>query len=418
MMPVIRRGRYQNSIGEGGEKNRLREGTCSLLEGKERVMKRISFFSVIALILILGLSLISAMAQEPVVIGSISPLTGTNAVQGSDMKNGEEMAMEEVNAAGGVLGRPLKIMFEDTESRPKGGIDAAHKLVEVNKVPVIVGAYSSGISLPTGEYTNAQKIVQISVASTSPSLREVGPYFFNSIGLDEVMGTELARFAMDDSGAKRFASITVNNPFGIGIEIWTKAHVDSHGGEVVTLVRYDERKPDYRAEIERLFSKKPEAIFFTAYGTESMLILKQAYEMGLTPPKGWWADYITMWVNEVIPETADGIKGLDNGIGFGRYDHYRDAYVKRFGKEPMTSFGAYGYDAVWLVALAMNFANSTQSDDVREALFPVSKIYHGATGDKTFDKDGMQEVDFYVRYITKVVTEAGEKKLTFVPYGE
>lgn len=379
-------------------------------------MKRFAFPGVILFILLLTTLPNSSMAQEPVVIGSISPLTGTNAVQGNDMKNGEELAMEEVNAAGGVLGRPLKILFEDTESRPKGGIDAVHKLVEVNKVPVIVGAYSSGISLPTGEYTNAQKVVQISVASTSPSLREVGPYFFNSIGLDEVMGTELARFAMEDSGAKRFASITVNNPFGIGIEIWSKKYVDEHGGEIVTLVRYDERKPDYRAEIERLFSKNPEAIFFTAYGTESKLILKQAYEMGLKPPKGWWADYLTMWINEVIPETAEGIKGTEAGIGFGRYDQYRDGYMKKFGKEPMTAYGGYGYDAVWLVALAINFANSTKPDDVRKAMFPVSRIYHGATGEKTFDKDGMQAVDYYVRYITKIVTEEGKKKLTIVPY--
>lgn len=379
-------------------------------------MKKLAFLGTIVLMIMSVGWLNSAIAKEPVVIGSISPLTGTNAVQGNDMKNAEQLALEEVNAAGGVLGRPLKILFEDTESRPKGGIDAAHKLVEVNKVPVVVGAYSSGISVPTGEYTNAQKVVQISVASTSPALRKIGPYFFNSIGLDEVIGTELAKFAMDDSGAKRFASITVNNPFGIGIEIWSKAYVEQQGGEVVTLVRYDERKPDYRAEIERLFSKKPEAIFFTAYGTESKLILKQAYEMGLKPPKGWWADYLTMWVNEVIPETAEGIKGLECGIGFGKYDHYRNAYKKKFGKEPVTAFGAYGYDAVWLVALGINFANSTKSDDIRKALYPVSRIYYGATGDKSFDKDGMQVVENYVRYITKVVTEAGKKKLTYVPY--
>jgi len=379
-------------------------------------MKRLVMLgTIVLLIMSVGLP-ISGFAKKPVVIGSISPLTGTNAVQGNDMKNGEELAMEEVNAAGGVLGKPLKILFEDSESRPKGGMDAAHKLVGVNKVPVIVGAYSSGISLPTGEYTNAQKVVQIGVASTSPGLRKIGPYYFNAIGLDEVIGTELAKFAMEDSGAKRFASITVNNPFGIGIEIWSKAYVEQQGGEVVTLVRYDERKPDYRAEIERLFSKKPEAIFFTAYGTESKLILKQAYEMGLAPPKGWWADYLTMWVNEVIPETAEGIKGLECGIGFGKYDHYRDAYKKRFGKEPMTAFGAYGYDAVWLVALAINFANSTKSDDIRKTLFPVSKIYFGATGDKSFDQDGMQVAENYVRYITKVVSEAGKKKLTFAPY--
>jgi branched-chain amino acid transport system substrate-binding protein len=379
-------------------------------------MKKITSLGAVLLVIVSFGVCNSAVAQEPVVIGSISPLTGTNAVQGNDMKNGEELAMEEINAAGGVLGRPLKILFEDTESRPKGGIDAVHKLVEVNKVPVVVGAYSSGISLPTGEYTNAQQIIQISVGSTSPELRKVGPYFFNSIGLDDVMGTELAKFAMEDSGAKRFASITVNNPFGIGIEIWTKKYVEEHGGEVVTLVRYDERKPDYRAEIERLFSKDPEAIFFTAYGTESRLILKQAYEMGLKPPKGWWADYLTMWVNEVIPETAEGIKGTEAGLGFGRYEHYREAYKERFGKEPTTAYGGYGYDAVWLVALAINFAQSTRPDDIRKAMTPVSKIYYGATGEKAFDEDGMQVTDYYLRYITKVVTENGKKKLTIVPY--
>jgi branched-chain amino acid transport system substrate-binding protein len=278
-------------------------------------MKRFAFPGIILLILLLTTLPNSSIAQEPVVIGSISPLTGTNAVQGSDMKNGEELAMEEVNAAGGVLGRPLKILFEDTESRPKGGIDAAHKLVEVNKVSVIVGAYSSGISLPTGEYTNAQKIVQISVASTSPALRKVGPYFFNSIGLDEVMGTELAKFAMEDSGAKRFASITVNNPFGIGIEIWSKAYVDTHGGEVVTMVRYDERKPDYRAEIERLFSKNPEAIFFTAYGTESKLILKQAYEMGF--PRAGGLITSQCGSTKSSRRRQEGSKALIRGLALG-----------------------------------------------------------------------------------------------------
>ena len=71
---------------------------------------------------------------------------------------------------------------------------------------------------------------------------------------------------------------------------------------------------------------------------------------------------------------------------------------------------------MWLVALAINFANSTKSDDIRKAMFPVSRIYYGATGEKAFDKDGMQVIDYYVRYITKVDTEAGKKKLTIVPY--
>ena len=353
----------------------------------------------LAALLIAGMSA-SSGAAEPVIIGSICPLTGTNAVQGLDMKRGEQMALEEINAAGGICGRPLKIIWEDTESSAKGGMDAVHKLVEINKVPLIIGAYSSGISLPTGQWTNSKKVIQIAEASTSPKLREIGPYFFNIIGLDEVMGTMLAAFALE-SGAKTFASITVNNPFGIGIEIWTKKTIDGAGKKWLEAVRYDEKKTDYRAEIERLFAKKPEAVFFTSYGTESKLILKQAYEMGLKPSKGWYADYPTMWSNEVIPESAEGILGLKIGkAGGARLEEYQAAYQKRYGKgAKQTAFGAYAYDATWVAALALSMTGSTDTDKIAKALHIVSKVYGGVTGDKGFDQDGMQVTDYYQRMV-------------------
>jgi len=339
-------------------------------------------------------------AAEPIIIGSINPLTGTNAVQGQDMKRGEALALEEINAAGGICGRPLKIIFEDTESSPKGGMDAVHKLVEVNKVPLILGAYSSGISLPTGQWTNSKRVIQIAEASTSPKLREIGPYFFDVMGLDEVMGTNLAKFAIE-TGAKKFASITVNNPFGIGIEIWTEKTVKDAGKEWVEAVRYDEKKTDYRAEIERLFAKKPEIVFFTAYGTESKLLLKQAYEMGLKPSMGWYADYMTMWSNEVIPETAEGIKGLVIGTDVGaRLEEYQAAYKKGYGAQAkQTAFGAYAYDATWIAALALAMAGQTDTDKIANALYAVSRVYNGVTGDKSFDKDGMQITDYYRRMV-------------------
>jgi branched-chain amino acid transport system substrate-binding protein len=364
-----------------------------------RLVLSIVWVSFLAGLLIAGMP-VSSQAAEPVVIGSISPLTGTNAVQGLDMKRGEELALEEINAAGGIGGRPLKIIWEDTESSSKGGMDAVHKLVEINKVPLILGAYSSGISLPTGQWTNSKKVIQIAEASTSPKLRDIGPYFFDIMGLDEVMGTMLAEFALD-SGAKTFASITVNNPFGIGIEIWTKKTIDKAGRKWLQAVRYDEKKTDYRAEIERLFAKKPEAVFFTAYGTESKLILKQAYEMGLKPSKGWYADYMTMWSNEVIPRTAEGINGLVIGTTTGsRLKEYQAAYQKRYGKgAKQTAFGAYAYDATWVAALALSMAGSTDTDKIASALQIVSKIYNGVTGDKSFDKDGMQVTDYYQRKV-------------------
>jgi ABC-type branched-subunit amino acid transport system substrate-binding protein len=171
----------------------------------------------------------------------------------------------------------------------------------------------------------------------------------------------------------------------------------------VEAVRYDEKKTDYRAELERLFAKNPEVVFFTAYGTESKLILKQAYEMGLKPSKGWYADYPTMWSNEVIPESAEGIKGLVIGTTTGiRLKEYQAAYQKKYGKDAkQTAFGAYAYDAAWVAALALSMAGSTDTDKIAKALYSVSKIYKGVTGDKSFDKDGMQVTDYYSRNIYK-----------------
>jgi branched-chain amino acid transport system substrate-binding protein len=374
-------------------------------------MRRLSLFTLetfFLAVVFIGLMSVSSEAAEPMTIGAINPVTGTCAVQGRDMKRGEEVALEEINAAGGINGRPLKIIWEDTASNADQGMKAVRKLVEKDKVPLIIGSYSSGVSLPTGEWTNSKKVIQLSVASTAPELRKIGPYFFNVIGLDEVMGIKLAEFALE-SDAQTYASLVVDNPFGLGIETWTKKTIIKAGKEWTGALRYKENQDDYKADLERLFANKPEVVFFTAYGTDAKRILEQAYEMGLKPSKGWYADYMTMWYYEAVPKTAEGIKGLVVGRHSGsRFKHYQEAYWKAYGlvyqkmyQRPVmqTAFGAYAYDATWIAALALKMAGSSDIDEIARALHAVSKDYDGATGEKSFDKDGMQVVEYYQRMV-------------------
>jgi branched-chain amino acid transport system substrate-binding protein len=347
-------------------------------------------------------------AADPVVIGAINPLTGTNAVQGRDMKRGEELALDEINAGGGINGRPLKIIWKDTRSNADQGMQAVRQLVEKDRVPLIIGAYSSGVSLPTGRWTHSKKVIQISVASTAPELRNIGPYFFNAIGLDEVMGIKLAEFALE-SDARTYASIVVDNPFGLGIETWTEKTVKKAGKQWVKSLRYTENQDDYKSTIESLFADTPEVVFFTAYGTDAELILEQSYKMGLKPSKGWYAAYMTMWYHDVVPKTAEGIKGMVVGRHSGpRFKHFQEAYWKKFGvayqklyQRPVmqTAFGAYAYDATWMAALALQMAGSTDADEIAAALHKVSISYDGATGDKSFDQDGMQVIEYFQRMI-------------------
>jgi branched-chain amino acid transport system substrate-binding protein len=262
--------------------------------------------------------------------------------------------------------------------------------------------------LPTGRWTNSKKVIQISVASTAPELRQIGPYFFNVIGLDEVMGIKLAEFALE-SDARTYASLVVDNPFGHGIEDWTEKTIKKAGGKWLAALRYQENQDDYKPVIESLFAGKPEIVFLTAYGTDAKRILEQAHEMGLRPSAGWYADYMTMWYHDVVPETAEGIKGLVVGrYGGPRFKHYQDAYWRKFGvayqklyQRPVmqTAFGAYAYDATWLAALALKTAGSIDTDEIAGALHKVGAEYDGATGDKSFDQDGMQVLEYYQRMV-------------------
>lgn len=370
--------------------------------------------------MLLGTAAIPAMAQDNTIeVGVISPLTGRNAVQGEDIVRGIKLAVKRINNGYEVpmedgstvrvgpdkLGGKIKLIIEDTESRPASALSAVRKLVNADHVPVVLGVLSSGICVPTGHFTNQNKVVQISAACTSPELRKIGPYFFDVLGLDSLMGQALGKFAYEDSGqAKTFASFVANNPFGVGMEIQGCKKLDELGGQCVTKVRYRQGKSDYRADLRRTEAKHPDAVMFTAYGTDARLILKQAYELGIKVNKNWYADYPSLWSNEIAktPEIGEGIKGLRPGLVTDFYkDEYGDAYKKAYGEGPTTAFGGYAYDSTILTALAIMKAKAHTSDAIKDNLRPVSKTYKGVTGDKAFDKDGMQVTEQYSKVIFK-----------------
>lgn len=340
---------------------------------------------------------------KPVTIGSISPLTGAAEIEGTDIQRGEKIALEEINEAGGVLGRPLKIIWEDSETKPKAGVNAAHKLVATDDVPVILGSYSSGVSLPIAEYTNTNEAVQISEGSTSPALREVGPYLFDVVGLDDLMGTALANFAMKDTGQKKFSIIVMNNPFGIGMARWMRKTVEEAGGEILSEVRYERFKSDYRAELQELFKPNPPAILYSIYGKETKVIRKQAYELDMEAEYGWYAGYTSMGTSAAIPETVEGTKGLSPGYLGAAAESFNDKYKARYGELPPSCWASYGYDATWLAALAINSANNTDPDKIRKALHKIAHRYRGVSGggNKIFDENGMQVQETYITQIYK-----------------
>ncbi|MFT0533899.1 ABC transporter substrate-binding protein [Castellaniella hirudinis] len=362
--------------------------------------------------------LISPALAADIKIGVLVPLTGTSAIQGKDISRGIQLAAQRINQGFDipqkdgstirvdpkVLGGEIKLVIEDTESRPASALDAMRKLVNVDKVPVVLGVLSSGVCVPTGQFAQQAKVVEICSSSTSPELRKIGPYLFSTMGLDDLMGRAVAEFAQGDSGGSTLATLSTNNPFGVGMEIQACQQLESAGkGKCVTKVRYEEGKSDYNADLRRTVSQDPDMVMFTAYGAEARLLMQEAYQQGIQVGKNWYADYPSLWITDIekTPEIGEGIKGLEPGSAGPAYDAYSADYKQAFGESPTSVFGSYAYDSAMLVALAIQQAGAANADAIRDALTPVSQNYAGVTGDKAFDEDGMQKTESYRHVIVK-----------------
>ncbi|MFA5664927.1 ABC transporter substrate-binding protein [Castellaniella sp.] len=358
-----------------------------------------------------------ALADD-IKIGVLVPLTGTSAIQGKDISRGIQLAAQRINngfeipqkdgstvkVGPDTLGGKIELIIEDTESRPASALDAMRKLVNVDKVPVVLGILSSGVCVPTGQFAQQSKVVEICSSSTSPELRNIGPYLFSTMGLDDLMGRAMADFALEDGAGKTYSSLVTNNPFGVGMEIQSCQQLqDKKGGECITKVRYEEGKSDYNADLRRAVSQNPDGVFFTAYGADARLMLQEAFQQGIDVGANWYADYPSLWISDIqeTPQIGEGIRGLEPGSAGPEYDAYAAAYKEAFGEEPTSVFGSYAYDSAMLVALAMEQAKAATSDAVRDALIPVSQNYAGVTGDKAFDDDGMQKSESYRHVIVK-----------------
>jgi branched-chain amino acid transport system substrate-binding protein len=171
----------------------------------------------------------------------------------------------------------------------------------------------------------------------------------------------------------------------------------------VAEVKYEREKADYRPELQRVFAQKPEVVVGTLIGKDARTIFKQAYELGLKPQSGWYLSWISLATAPSIPETVEGVKGLIGRLKGKAANRFNEMYQEKYGEPPQTVWGHYIYDAAWLTALAINFANSPEPKAIKDALFKVAPVYRGVSGggDKTFNADGMQKYEVYQRMVCK-----------------
>ncbi len=338
----------------------------------------------------LTIPLAAEAAPKVYKVGFISHLTGDAAVYGQSMKNGTELALEAVNSAGGIHGVPVEVIYEDDRLSPADAQTAFLKLVETDKVPVILGSASSTISLSICPKANEMGVVEVSQVSTAPSLKNCGKYFFSVMASATAQGPEWVKVARH-LGVKEAAVMYINNDYGIGVKDTFVKAFEAAGGKLLIVQPFEQGGKDFRAEILKVRATNPKVVFMVDHVAESSIVLKQAMELGL---KTQWVVDVSV-VSPEVPQLAgaeacEGMIGLRAGSSrTPAYKAFKAAFEKKFGKEP-TIWADFAYDAMMLVAKAIEKEGYT-SDGIQKGLFEVSKNYVGASGAKAFDEFGISQ---------------------------
>ncbi len=334
-----------------------------------------------------------AQSKEPVKIGVLLGLTGTASVACVESLNSIKLAVEEINRAGGVLGRPIQLVVEDDEGRPNSGIQAANKLADIDKVPVVIGGYQSSIALPAGKVFNAKRVVFVTDATTN-ELKHVGPFLFNTAGLADQAAALVDFVKSDKPAAKTTAGLFENNPIGQDRSTVTKRRSEELGLRYVHAMLYEIGAKDFRPDLNQLMATKPDAILTDIYVKDAEIIQRQLYEMGTTD-FGIFYSYNLGAFGTLDAKFTEGMKGIDYATSGIRGEDWTKRYVAANGKPPTDAWAAPFYDAAWIVAIAINLANSLESPAIRNAMWPASYLYQGVSsnGDKAFNMLGQQPTD-------------------------
>jgi len=352
-------------------------------------MRRV-LISVLALGLMLGLT-ITAVGAETIKIGALMALTGALGPYGPPIVNGAQLAVDQINAAGGVLGKQLELVVRDTATSPDVGRDAASKLVELDKVSAVVGALSSGVTIACSSVTIPAEVVLISPASTDPAIPALddNDYVFRTVVSDVVQGRVMARLALI-LDYKKVSVIYVNNSYGKGLADAFKENFEEYGGQVLTMVAYEENKPSYRGEVDNLMAEIPDAIVVISYPVDGNKQIVEAVEAGYEGEfifsdgmKGEGVAPGPACQSAEAPGPIEGTYGTVAAAGF-KADQFDADFNAAF--EPSTvPYNYQAYDAVMLIALAMVRAGEGTGPAIRDNLRAVAnppgeEVFYGELG--------------------------------------
>ena len=331
----------------------------------------------------------TAYCQDTIKIGVVAPQTGKEAALGQASINGASLALSEINASGGVLGRPLELIAEDNQSMPGQSGTIARKLISRDKVVGIVCNTVSTGALEMAPICQAARVPMVASSATNPKVTATGSYIFRICFIDSFQGLVMAKFATTSLHIRRVAIMaSVSNAYSVGLAKYFREGLIAGGGEIPIERTYSEGEKDFRAQLSAIKSSNAEALFVPGNYTEAALICRPARELGMSMPilggDAWEAQ-------ELLEIGGNAMEGTYYSTHYSPYNPSAEtkAFVTKYkaafaGRIP-SSDAATGYDALMILKAAIEKAGSTDGSRIRAAL-SETKAFRGVTGSTTIDE--------------------------------
>jgi branched-chain amino acid transport system substrate-binding protein len=322
-----------------------------------------------------------------IVIGHYASMSGGTAHFGQDTDKAMRLALEQINAAGGIQGRQLRLVTLDTRGDSAEAANAVTRLIDVDKVVAVLGEVASSLSLAGGRVAQRRKIPMISPSSTNPKVTQIGDYVFRVCFLDPFQGKVMARFARETLNLNKVAVLKdIKNDYSLGLsEAFVKAFTEA-GGTIAAEQSYSQGDTDFSAQLTAIKGAGVEGVFVPGYYSEVGAIARTAQRLGLQVPlmggDGWDAPDLfkiagdaldgSYFSNHFAPDTAAE-----------KAKQFVADFTARYGIAP-TGLGASGYDAMMVLADAMRRAEAIEPAKIRDAL-AATKDLEVVTGTITID---------------------------------
>ena len=346
------------------------------------------FATAATLLGLLSLPSCKSKGGDTINIGEVAAMTGGTATFGQSSHNGTQMAVDEINAAGGLLGKQIKLFTEDDQSKQGEAGIVAKKLISRSKVKALLGEVSSSKSLEMAPIAQSAGVPMISPASTNPKVTQAGDYVFRICFIDPFQGTVMSKFALS-KGWKKVAILTDSKQdYSVGLTEYFKKHYAANGGAVTSEQSYGSGDKDFKAQLTAIKSGAPDAIFASGYYNEVALIAVQAKELGINAPllggDGWDSP-------SLIEVGGKAMEGCFFSNHFSNEDQspaiqkFVTNYQSKHGAKP-DAMAALGYDSAMILFDAIKRANSVDGPALRDAI-AATKGFAGITGNITLDAD-------------------------------